>query len=137
MSNMDPPLQDTSRPPLNIPLYSLGPYLIIGLAVALRQNIPGLGFRLAVVVGIIAMFVHAVKLTTGDGGQDYGIASGFGSTAFTAIAMLLLSDPIKECRHESHKESMTEMPLWKRVYWGVCIRSNVRGIGWNYQVLCG
>lgn len=130
---MEPSLSSSARAPLPS-LYYVGPFLLVGLTAALRENLPSVGFRLAVVVGLTAILLHALQFDTGDGHQNYATGSTFGSIFFTVVAMLLLSDPVKEYRHESQKEPTTEMPLWKRFYWAMCIQFSPRGVGWNYQV---
>lgn len=128
-----PVTPDLPRPPLPV-TFLIVPYFIAGLAAALRPEFPSLTWRLAAVVALQALVLRAVKHDTREGLQNYSTGSGLGSMVFNAAALLLLSDPVRECRHETHKEPMEAMPWWKRVYWMICIQANTRGIGWNYQV---
>lgn len=112
-------------------IYYVGPFLTVGLTMALHINIPALRFHLAVVTGLAAMFVHA-----GDTMQNYSTGSSFGIMFFNMIILLLLSNAIKECGHKTQKDNGTELPLWKSFCWAVCIQLNSLGIGWSYQV-CG
>ena len=125
---------NTSRPLLNVPLYILGPCFIIAIAASFQKNTLGTRFRLAVVIGIAAMSVRAVKFTVGGGPQNYSVGCAFGPLFFNAVALLLLSDPVRECKYVSQTEDTAKMPFWKRVYWVLCIQCNLRGIRWNFEV---
>ena len=131
-----PPPDSSPRAPLPFFTYVALPYLIISLGDALRLKVPGVGFRLAVLGGLTAMWVYAIRVRydMGEGMQNYSIGSTFGSLFFTASTLLLFQDPLKECRWATQSEDAAEMSLWKRVYWSLCIQMNTRGIGWNYQV---
>lgn len=122
------------RPPLPFFTYVLVPYFTVAVAVAFRPTFPSLWWRLALVVGFPALLVNGLKYDTGETLRNYSIGAEFGNMTWTAVLLLLLTDPIRECRHETHEEEMIAMPWWKRVYWAVCLRMNTRGVGWNFQV---
>ena len=120
-----------ARPPLPFITYYALPYLAIALVMALR---PSLTWRFSAVAALVSVMLRGTRFDAGSAAQNYSIVSALGSVSFTAVKLLLLSDPVRECRHEMQTEPMVEMPLWRRVYWAFCVEVNTRGIGWNYQV---
>ena len=131
---MESPAVTEPRQPLSYIQYGVGPYVLIGLIAALRPTFPSLSWRLAAAVALISFMLRATKYDTGEGLQNYSMGSTFGSMSFSAIMLCLLSDPVKECRYEGQEQPTEDMPLWKKVYWMICIQANTRGVGWNYQV---
>ena len=91
------------------------------------------GYR-RTLIAVISAQLYAVRFTTGDSYQNYSTGTAIGTLAFTFAWLLLLSNPMAECRHETHRDSLEKSPLWKRVFYALCILVGTRGVGWNYQV---
>ncbi|KAH9949041.1 membrane bound O-acyl transferase family-domain-containing protein [Amylocystis lapponica] len=131
---MEPDFQAQSRTPLPFLTYWVLPNVAVScvIALGLRQPFP---VHLAVVAAVAYAAFRAVTLfTTGDAVQDYCVGGVFVSMLFNAVHMLLLSDPLKEFRHETDTVPPTDLPFLRRVYWALSVVNNARGVGWNYQV---
>lgn len=120
-----------ARLPFPFLTYYVLPHLVVTLVVALR---PRLFWRLSTLIAVISAQLYAVRFTTGDSYQNYSTGTAIGTLAFTFAWLLLLSNPMAECRHETHRDSLEKSPLWKRVFYALCILVGTRGVGWNYQV---
>ena len=110
------------------------PYIAMGLVPALRSTYPGVSWRLAALVAFGAAMARFSLYDTGDKMQNYCIGSAFGSHLCNALVLWVLSDPVKECRYENQKEPTEDWPLWKRLYWMMCVGVSTRSIGWSTQV---
>lgn len=83
-----------------------------------------------------AAVIAGARFDTGDRFVNYITGIAMGNACFLAVILLLLSDPMKECRHESQKpgEDIINMPYWKGLYNAICLTYSDRGLGWNDQV---
>ncbi|KAH9949040.1 membrane bound O-acyl transferase family-domain-containing protein [Amylocystis lapponica] len=128
---MEPETQN--RAPLPFLTYYILSNIVLSWFIALRLP---LSVRLAAfAVFTYATFWAATTFTsTGDAVQDYSIGTTFMSVAFNTFHLLLLSDPLKEFRHETDTVPPIELPFLRRAYWASSVVNNARGVGWNYQV---
>jgi len=58
----------------------------------------------------------------------------FSGQLLTAVHLLWLHNPLSEFRHELDQVAPLSLPLWRRVYWAMCVNHSPRGFGWNYEV---
>ncbi|OBZ71261.1 hypothetical protein A0H81_08450 [Grifola frondosa] len=72
--------------------------------------------------------------STGDELQDYSIGSSISGQLLTACHLLWLTDPLKDFKYNHESVQPQSLPLWRRIYWAICVDHSPRGIGWNYQV---
>ena len=129
-----PPLEGEPRQPVSLFVHVLLPFLSISFALAFRQTFPGLAWRLALFVGLCAILLTGTKYDAGESMQNYSMGCMFGSIILNVVAVIFLTDPCRDWRHETQKVPTTEMPWWKRMYLGLCILCNSRSIGWSNQV---
>ena len=80
--------------------------------------------------------LYAAKFDTGGDFDNWSVGILLVCLSFTAFVILILWDPVVDCRHESWQpdELMASKPYWKRTYHYLCGILNIRGIGWNYQI---
>ncbi len=52
----------------------------------------------------------------------------------SSFQLLFIVNPIQDCRHRTDKVHPSQYPFWYRVFWCMCMRGSMRGIGWNCQV---
>ncbi|KAF9014507.1 hypothetical protein BDZ89DRAFT_1076557 [Hymenopellis radicata] len=52
----------------------------------------------------------------------------------SSFQLLFIVNPIQDCRHRSDKVHPSQYPFWYRVFWCMCMRGSMRGIGWNCQI---
>ncbi|KAH9948646.1 membrane bound O-acyl transferase family-domain-containing protein [Amylocystis lapponica] len=122
------------RAPLPFLTYFVLPNLALSCVITLGLPFPA---RLAVFAAFTCVTFRIVTMftmSTGDATQDYPFGLAFVSALFNAFHLLLLSDPLKEFRHETDTVPPTDLPILRRVYWASSVVNNVRGVGWNYQV---
>ena len=122
---------DNARPPFDAFTYHVVPVIVVAFSIAQR---PKFIVRCAVWCGLAAVHLNSLRFDTGKAFQNYSTGTALGTLWFSTLHLLLLVDTMAEYRHETHKISLAELPLWGRVYNALCIITNVRGIGWNYQV---
>ena len=70
----------------------------------------------------------------GDSQRNYSTGCTLMIQAFTGIYLLWMSDPVRDFRHEREYTAPDELPFLRRLYWGLCLMSNPRGVGWTCQV---
>ncbi|KZT69927.1 hypothetical protein DAEQUDRAFT_231740 [Daedalea quercina L-15889] len=70
----------------------------------------------------------------GDNQRNYSTGCTLMIQAFTGIYLLWMSDPVHDFRHEREYTAPDELPFLRRLYWGLSIMNNPRGVGWTCQV---
>ncbi|KIP09829.1 hypothetical protein PHLGIDRAFT_22648 [Phlebiopsis gigantea 11061_1 CR5-6] len=122
---------DNARPPFDVFTYHVIPVIIVAFFVARR---PSFVVRLGVLGSLAAVHLYSLRFDTGETYRNYSTGTALGTLWFSTFHLLLLIDTMAEYRHETQKGSLVELPMWQRVYSALCIITNVRGIGWNYQI---
>ena len=123
-----------AKPLLPIIQYYVLPQLFLCFVVAVRPNFLG---RLLAFCLVSYWNLAGTTFTTGRGIlADYGQGEAFAWNIFNAIHLLFLTNPTSDFHHESDDfTSARDLPLFRRIYWLLSALYNMRGIGWNFQVL--
>ncbi|GJE95597.1 membrane bound O-acyl transferase family-domain-containing protein [Phanerochaete sordida] len=116
-------------------IYAAPLHLAISLILSMRHR-PVFATRFSVFAALLAATVIYVSLNSGSTGElsSYVAAVEMGNACFLAALLLLLRDPVRDCRHEAQKEEAAQMPYWRRLWWALSLTYSHRGVGWNYQV---
>jgi hypothetical protein len=92
-------------------------------------------YRISALAIFAAACINTVFSTLGDTKLNFIIGAWTGIGFFNAYHLLFLVDPLEHYRHERDTVPPLELSLMRRIYWVLCAQNNLRGVGWNYQVL--
>ena len=124
-----------NRPPFNALTYIIAPYFVVALLLAVQPR-PSLLLRTSAWLALTAFLLTGTHFDAGSDFDNWSVGIVLVGPAFTAFVLMLLRDPVADCRHEDQKEGeeIINMPYWKRAYYVLCVIVTYRGVGWNYQV---
>jgi len=115
-------------------LLSCCPDLVAIILLTFRPTNISLRLLTFILYACFATFI-LLSASTGNDLRDYTNGCTIARTFFTTSYFFWFTDPLLDFRHESDKAKPTDLPLLKRLYWMACLTFNLRGIGWNSQVL--
>ncbi|KII87509.1 hypothetical protein PLICRDRAFT_699867 [Plicaturopsis crispa FD-325 SS-3] len=120
-----------AKPPL--PPYLAGATdLSLAVLVALSHTLPA-PLLAAGFVAFTVLSSYGWQYTVGDAWLDYGVGGTFMIGIFTAVQFLFLSDTLTTIHHKDDRGPALQKPFLSRVWWALCLKQNIRGIGWNIE----